>query len=279
MVLNEFIIMVVKTCVMACPNISSDLSQNSTILEPSASLACHILQYLFTSAPRALIYRRTTPEQRMVTATLRNICFSTFLIVLKCLFLLSEPKKDVPNINTNKISRNSSSSSRLNERFQAASSSSSGSNVSGTLANAGNGEEPLELDQFALSLLQEICENDWIKERCYHEGDSLLKTNQLLEAALGRKAQNLLHIICYPPTHYIRKMNEQAATKDFIRIILQNLDIWNLREALLEFKLMIELERQKEQPRLYVSYYIFVFTKCYPDFQINGAYRVQENFL
>jgi hypothetical protein len=89
-ILNEFIITVVKTCVMACPNISNDISQNSATLEPVASLACHVLQYLFTSAPRPLVYRRTTPEQRLLTASLRNICFSTFLIVLKCLFLLSK---------------------------------------------------------------------------------------------------------------------------------------------------------------------------------------------
>jgi mediator of RNA polymerase II transcription subunit 12 len=101
-------------------------------------------------------------------------------------------------------------------------------------------------------VLQEICEHDWIKERCFHEGDNLLKANQLLEPALGRRAQNLLHIICYPQSHDLRKQNEQSSTKDFIRNILQNLDIWTLRESLLEFKLMIELEKQKERNTYYV---------------------------
>jgi hypothetical protein len=109
-----------------------------------------------------------------------------------------------------------------------------------------------DLDQFALSVLQEICEYGSVRERCYHEGDNLLKTNQLLEPALGRKAQNLLHIICYPAQHYLRKQTEQSSTKDFIRNILNDLDIWNLRESLLEFKLMIELEKQKTQERYYV---------------------------
>ncbi len=102
-----------------------------------------------------------------------------------------------------------------------------------------------ELDQFASHVLFEVREHDWIKERCLNEGDNLLKANQLLEPTLGRRAQNLLHIIFYPPTHHLRKQNEPSA-KDFIKNILENLDLWSLRESLLEFKLMFELEKQKD---------------------------------
>jgi hypothetical protein len=75
-----------------------------------------------------------------------------------------------------------------------------------------------------------------------------LRANQLLEPALGRKPQNLLHIICYPPTHELRRQqNEQSSTKDFIIKLLQKLDIWTLRETLIEFKLLVELEKSTNQ--------------------------------
>lgn len=124
-----------------------------------------------------------------------------------------------------------------------------------------------ELDQFAANVLQEICEHDWIRERCFNEGDNLLKQNQLLEPALGRRAQNLLHIICYPQTHHLRKLqNEQCATKDFIKYILQTLDIWTLRESLLEFKLMIELQKTKDS---HCEYFIECLAKTTVDFLID----------
>lgn len=108
------------------------------------------------------------------------------------------------------------------------------------------------MDQFAANVLQEICEHDWIKERCFHEGDNLLKANQLLEPALGRRAQNLLHTICYSQSHEFRRQSE-LATKDLIRNILQKLEIWTLRESLLEFKLLVELEKQQNKDRYHVN--------------------------
>lgn len=114
------------------------------------------------------------------------------------------------------------------------------------------------MDQFAGAVLQEICEHDWIKERCFREGDNLLKPNQLLEPALQRKSQNLLHIICYPPNHEIRRQTEQSCTKDFIIKLLQKLDIWTLRESLIEFKLMVELDKQKDH-RITVNFNNFAF--------------------
>lgn len=75
---------------IAFDKVTSDQPQNNPLLEPSALLACHILHYLFTSAPKPLVYQRTTTDRRMITATFRYIGFSTFLLALKCLFLLSK---------------------------------------------------------------------------------------------------------------------------------------------------------------------------------------------
>jgi hypothetical protein len=299
LILNDFILIVVKTCVMACPCIMVDQS-NFSILEPSATLACHNIHYMFTSAPRPLIFRTCTFDQRMISANFRSICFSTFLLVLKCLFLLSTggnngnsngsspaPNQSssasiVSNGSNSNTSANSGSAlnnsansglgSSLSRTSKSNLTGNSGSNSASNNSNksslldskstagiyddeSGNGSAAdnkistsacLDLNQFASNVLRDICEHNWIKERCFKEGDNLLKANQLLEPALGRRSQNLLHIICNQQTNNSKKSNEQLSTKDFIKNILQNLNIWTFRESLLEFKLMIELQKQKD---------------------------------
>ena len=80
-------------------------------------------------------------------------------------------------------------------------------------------------------------------------------------------AQNLLQIIFYPHmSHHSRKQNEQSSTKDFIKSMLQNLDLWTLRESLLEFKLMYELEKQKEK---YHEYFVECLAKTTVEFLID----------
>lgn len=253
LILNEFIIMVVKTCVMACPGIMADQSHNFSILEPSAWLACHILQYLFTSAPKPCVYCNTTFDRRMLAASFRSISFNSFLLVLKGIFLLSHPNREGSNTNSQR-------SNNRNNRNQ------SSANLSQSANSNSDEHEQNDIEQFASSVLHEICEHDWIRERCFNEGDNLLKVNQLLEPALGRRAQILLHIIFYPRNHYLRKQNEQTSTKDFIKIILQNLDIWTLRESLLEFKLMIELQKQKDHPS---EYFVECLAKTTVDFLLD----------
>lgn len=232
----------------------ADQSHNFSILEPSAWLACHILQYLFTSSPKPLVYRHTTFDRRMLTASFRSICFNSFLLVLKGLFLLSNPKDSSTN---NQRSKNTKTTIDRNQ---------ANTNASSSNSSLDDQVEQVELDQYASNVLQEICSHDWIKERCFNEGDNLLKTNQLLEPALGRRAQSLLHIICYPRNHHLRKQNEQSSTKDFIKNILQNLDIWTLRESLLEFKLMIELQKQKDN---HYEYFVECLAKTTVDFLID----------
>lgn len=166
LILNDLIVMVVKTCVIACPGITPDQCQNYALLEPSASLACHIIQYLFTSAPKPLIYRKSTYDQRMITASFRCLCFNKFLLVLKCLFLLSEPKKEptpTPAASAKNSAKNSGS--RTSERNQQSSVSNKETGNINSSEETMTGNEQIELDQFAASVLYEICAHDWIKER------------------------------------------------------------------------------------------------------------------
>jgi len=203
----------------------------------------------------------------MLTASFSSttLPFNSFLLVLKGLFLLSDPKKDsIAATITSTASSRSKSTTKSDRLFNAYSKDTFQASVTNEESSQSNNE--LELDQFASSVLQEICEHNWIKERCFNEGDNLLKQNQLLEPALGRRAQSLLHIICYPRSHHLRKQNEQASTKDFIKNILQNLDIWTLRESLLEFKLMIELQIQKDN---YYEYFVECLAKTTVDFLID----------
>jgi hypothetical protein len=67
-------------------------------------------------------------------------------------------------------------------------------------------------------------------------------------------------------SHHSRKQNEQSSTKDFIKSMLQNLDLWTLRESLLEFKLMYELEKQKEK---YHEYFVECLAKTTVEFLID----------
>jgi hypothetical protein len=113
--------------------VTNDQSHNIASLEPSASLACHIIQYLFTSSPRPLLYRRSTTDQRMITASFRCICFNTFLLVLKCLFLLSEPKNQTPN---NRVNKNNSAAAAA-----AAATAASASNGNNSRSNLQNDEQ------------------------------------------------------------------------------------------------------------------------------------------
>ncbi len=98
----------------------------------------------------------------------------------------------------------------------------------------------------AANVLQDICSHNWIKERCLKQSKNILDPIYLLESAL-LKPQTLLRIICYPENHHLRNINEQVtSTKDVIRHILQCLDIWTLRESLLELRLMIEIQESKD---------------------------------
>jgi len=193
----------------------------------------------------------------MLTASfLMTLPFNSFLLVLKGLFLLSDQKKDATASQAPSNSKKSNKNDKFNKEKDPPSNHSTEND---------NGNE-LGLDQFASNVLQEICEHDWIKERCFKAGDILLNPTQLLEPALGRRAQTLLHIICYPRTHHLRRQNEQASTKDFIKNILLNLDIWTLRESLLEFKVRIELQKQKDS---YYEYFIECLAKTTVDFLID----------
>ena len=75
-------------------------------------------------------------------------------------------------------------------------------------------------------------------------------------------------------SHHSRKQNEQSSTKDFIKSMLQNLDLWTLRESLLEFKLMFELEKQKER---YHEYFVECLAKTTVEFLIDPDRSVTTN--
>lgn len=242
--LNDFTVHVVRVCVMASPKMSADHAQNSQITEPTAHFSCHIIQYMFTSSPKPLSYRPSSYVQRLLASNARLLSFNTFLLVLKGLFLLSTFHVGAnSNANRPEPVKKESSSSKMKQT------KSSTENLMRANSVSEESGQLFDLCQLASVVLQEICAQDWIKERCLKEGDNLLAPNHLCEAALGKGPQKLWRIICYPENHQLRNINDQVmSTKDVIRNILQNLDIWSLRESLLELKLMIEMQKSKDSP-------------------------------
>lgn len=241
--LTDFYLSIIKVYV------AISVQQPDSMSDPAALLGIDIVQYLFTSSFKPLTYKRILPDNRVALCSLRfHIQFNTFLIILKGLYLIGEPKNTSSSSNGGGVGSNSSSNSRMNRNNSSARNS---IGASSSTTNTTSRDEVMEIDQIGWRVLQEICDHDWVKERCHHEGDNLLKPNLLLEPALGRKAQNLLHVIYYPPTHYMRtKQNELSAAKDFVLFILQNLNIWNMRESLLELKLLTELEKSQPNSKL-----------------------------
>lgn len=223
--LNDLTIVIVKSCVMAANKSSNETSSSNSSSfntnDSTALFSCQMIQHLYTTSPKPLIYRPSTYVHRLLVSNSRLMNFNnTFLLVLKGLFVLS--------------TFHSGSKSDSKKKTKA--------NDHVLRANFAN-DEPLDLNQFASIVLQEICSQNWIKERCLKAGDDLLKQNHLCEAALGKGPQKLWRIICYPEYHQLRNINDQCmSTKEIIRNILLNLDMWTLRESLMEFKLMIEMQ-------------------------------------
>jgi hypothetical protein len=72
--------------------VNGDNTKNISTVESCALFACQIIKYLFTSASKPLHFRQTSYAQRLLLANCRFVNFTTFLLILKGLFLLSKPR-------------------------------------------------------------------------------------------------------------------------------------------------------------------------------------------
>ncbi|KAJ8669737.1 hypothetical protein QAD02_000996 [Eretmocerus hayati] len=96
-------------------------------------------------------------------------------------------------------------------------------------------ENVKSLSDFAEHVLQQICSQEWVLERCLQNPEELCSEDMLLDKMLTpRQAQRLLHMICYPnasPDSFLDQKNH-------ITNILENLEQWSLRMSWLDLQLM-----------------------------------------
>lgn len=95
-------------------------------------------------------------------------------------------------------------------------------------------------------MLRQICSQEWILERCLQNPEDLCQSGFLIDPMLtAKQAQRLLHMICYPDTDAGAKAElDQAA--QIVRI-LENLEQWSIRIALLDLTLMFR-QTSKNSP-------------------------------
>jgi hypothetical protein len=80
-----------------------------------------------------------------------------------------------------------------------------------------------------------MCAEFWVRQRCLQNASDLWNAETLLDPMISSKqAQRLLHLICYPDTVL---PEEGLDPRSHIPRLMESLDQWNLREALLTLTL------------------------------------------
>lgn len=80
-----------------------------------------------------------------------------------------------------------------------------------------------------------MCSEPWVRHRCLQQMGELCNAEALLDPMVSSKqAQRLLHLICYPE---VPLQEEGLDPRTHIPRLMENLDQWNLREALLTLTL------------------------------------------
>lgn len=95
--------------------------------------------------------------------------------------------------------------------------------------------EPRTLTSFGYSALQQMCGEPWVRQRCLQHASDLWNAETLLDPMVSSKqAQRLLHLICYPE---IALPDDGLDPRTHIPRLMEHLNQWNLREALLTLTL------------------------------------------
>jgi len=95
----------------------------------------------------------------------------------------------------------------------------------------------LLLGDLATWTLNQICGQEWVRDRCLQVPDELLKQGILLDPFLKpQQAQSLLQLICHMQTPVSGKKHKD--TSKTISHIIGELDEWSLRASMVDIKLM-----------------------------------------
>ncbi|KAG1673141.1 Mediator of RNA polymerase II transcription subunit 12-like protein [Nymphon striatum] len=189
-------------------------------------------------------------DRHLLTAAHNSITVGAVLAVLKAILVLGDTTNTDAETKS-KAEQNSEKSAELSISDilgtidDSDSDLMSLSNVDAKGGNNSNGMESKGLSEFAKHALLQICNQDWIYERCLKDPDILCTQEMLLDPMLSnRQAQQLLQLICHPGCSLnseVRSDDSSTLTsecKQHVIRILQNLDQWTLRVSWLELLLM-----------------------------------------
>nr|KAG5692294.1 hypothetical protein BaRGS_009504 [Batillaria attramentaria] len=229
----------------ACPSAGGDQDA-----EPGARLSCHLLLRLFkpshlTSEQVTGPYTtKTVPmvqassDRHLLEASHHGVELGPMSAVLKAMLILGDESSE-----ENKKSGSSSQKDR-------------GGDISSLLRNldemdpdfdmmlgqsSKGGMESKGLNDFAKHALQEVCRQDWVRDKFFKDPQALLNTEMLIDPMLTEKqAQQLLHTICHSEGLTGLLDVSDSDYKQLINRVLQNLDQWSLRVSWLELQLLLK---------------------------------------
>ncbi|XP_070173165.1 mediator of RNA polymerase II transcription subunit 12-like protein isoform X2 [Littorina saxatilis] len=254
--LQDFIIHIaLPSLLAACPSANDEMdsdeetkeSGGDTDAEPGARLSCHLLLRLFkpsllTSQQSAGPYlTKTVPmvqeacDRQLLEASHGDVAVGPLSAILKAMLILGDETND---------GGKKTGSGRQSER-----------NISSLLENLADGDVDMDavlgssksgmeskgLNDFAKHALQEICQQEWVREKFLKDVDHLFTSDLLIDPMLSNKqAQQLLHTICYPAGLPGTLDANDTDHKQLINRVLMNLDQWSLRVSYLELKLLLK---------------------------------------
>ena len=133
----------------------------------------------------------------------------------------------------------------------------------------------LSLGELAHMALMQICNQDWVRDRCLAVTEDLCKQGLLLDNYLpAQQAQHLLRLICHTADTTSKQhhaADHQHPTRVITRMI-RDLDEWSLRASMIDIKLMYLLEKKSSENVNSVNSWLEDVSKC-----IVEAFKLGEN--
>uniref|UniRef100_A0A4W3IA15 Mediator complex subunit 12 n=1 Tax=Callorhinchus milii TaxID=7868 RepID=A0A4W3IA15_CALMI len=194
--------------------------------EPGARLTCRILLHLFRT-PQLNPYKptvgiRSSCDRHLLAASQNSIVVGAVFAVLKAIFMLGDAELK-------------------GSGFTHAGGLEEVAEDEGAVKKSGSRSVSIEtasLDVYAKYVLKNICQQEWVGERCLK---SLCEDSSALQDPVltNKQAQRLLQLICYPHRQLDSEEGDNQQ-RQRIKRILQNLDQWTMRQSSLELQLMIK---------------------------------------
>ncbi|XP_078403088.1 mediator of RNA polymerase II transcription subunit 12 isoform X3 [Cetorhinus maximus] len=199
--------------------------------EPGARLTCRILLHLFRTpqlnpchqdSNKPTVGIRSSCDRHLLAASQNSIVVGAVFAVLKAIFMLGDAE-----LKGSGFSHSGGMEDLADDDVGVKKSGSRTVSI-----------ETASLDAYAKYVLKNICQQEWVGERCLK---SLCEDSSALQDPVltNKQAQRLLQLICYPHRQLDSEEGDNPQ-RQRIKRILQNLDQWTMRQSSLELQLMIK---------------------------------------